>query len=303
MSNLNVSRAERLDMRVIAMYPDLTRSVAAKLIEQGKVTVNGLVVTKAGYKLKAGDEIIADYNYELMTAIPSIEIPVLYEDDDCVVVNKPAGILTHSKGEFNPEATVASWLAEHMVKQDQKPLWILEKDVESGSPNNPRAGIVHRLDRATSGVMICAKTPAALAHLQKQFSQRKTKKTYIAIVAGHLRPPHAIIDMPIERNPKKPKTFHVSSGGKEAITEYRVTQSSALYDQVELRPTTGRTHQLRVHLSHQGHPILGDTFYNAPVTDRLYLHAESLEITLPNSQHKVFTATLPASFKNKLRES
>lgn len=284
-------------MRVIAVYPDLTRSVAAKLIEQGKVTVNGKAVTKAGHKLKPGDEIVADYNYELMTAIPSIDIPVLYEDDDCVVIDKQAGILTHSKGEFNPEATVASWLAEHLVKQGQKPLWILEKDVESGSPHNPRAGVVHRLDRATSGVMICAKTPAALAHLQKQFSQRKTKKTYIAVISGHLKPAHAIIDMPIERNPRNPKTFHVSSGGKEAVTEYQVIRSGEKFDLVELKPVTGRTHQLRVHLSHQGHPIVGDTFYHGPAAERLYLHATSLEITLPNKQRKVFTAAVPPDFE------
>ena len=296
MSNLNISRAERLDMRVIAMYPDLTRSVASKLIEQSKVTVNGKVVTKAGHKLKPGDVIFADYNYELMTAIPSIQIPILYEDDDCVVVNKPNGILSHSKGDFNPEATVASWLAEHLIKAGKTPLWLLEKDVESGSPNNPRAGIVHRLDRATSGVMICAKTPASLAHLQKQFSQRKTKKVYVAIVSGHLKLPHAIIDMPIERNPKQPKTFHVSQGGKEAITEYEVDKSNDKYDLVTLKPVTGRTHQLRVHMHHLGHPIIGDTFYNAPVADRLYLHAQSLEITLLNKERKVFNSKLPKSF-------
>ncbi len=296
MANLNVSRAERLDMRVIAMYPDLTRTVAARLIEQGKVSVNGKIVTKAGHKLKAGDEIAADYNYELMTAIPSIDLPIIYEDDDCVVVNKPVGILSHSKGEFNPEATVASWLAEHLVKKGKTPAWILEQDVERGSPHNPRAGVVHRLDRATSGVMICAKTPAALAHLQKQFSQRKTKKTYSAIVSGHLKPDHAIIDMPIERNPKRPKTFHVSSGGKESITEYKVVGQNDRFDLVELKPVTGRTHQLRVHLHHQGHPIVGDTFYGGIEAPRLFLHAESLEITLPSKQRKMFEAPMPAEF-------
>jgi 23S rRNA pseudouridine1911/1915/1917 synthase len=303
MANLNISRAERLDMRVIAMYPDLTRSVAAKLIEKGKVTVNGKVVQKAGHKLKPGDEIFADYNYELMTSIPSIDIPVLYEDDDCVVVEKPIGVLSHSKGDFNPEGTVASWLAEHLVKLGQKPLWLLEKDVESGSPNNPRAGIVHRLDRATSGVMICAKTPAALAHLQKQFSQRKTRKTYTAVVSGHMKLPHAIIDMPIERNPKKPKTFHVSASGKQSITEYEVKASSDKYDLVELKPETGRTHQLRVHLHYQGHPIIGDTFYDGPKADRLYLHAHSLEITLPNKERKTFVAPVPSEFKKLIERS
>ncbi len=302
MANLNVSRAERLDMRVIAMYPDLTRSVAYKLIESEKVSVNGKLVTKAGTKLKPGDDIVVDYNHELMADIPSIDIPILYEDDDCVVIVKPIGILSHSKGPFNAEATVASWLAEHMVKAGKTPLWILEKDVESGSPNNPRAGIVHRLDRATSGVMICAKTPAALAHLQKQFSQRKTKKTYVAVVAGHLKLEHAIIDMPIERNPKNPKTFHVSASGKPSITEYKVTASNDKYDLVELKPITGRTHQLRVHLHHQGHPIIGDTFYDAPKAPRLYLHAHSLEITLPSSERKVFTSPVPPEFNQIMAE-
>lgn len=301
MANLNVSRAERLDMRLIAMYPDLTRSVSARLIEQGKVTVNGKLIDKPGHKLKPGDEIVAEYNYELMTAIPSIKLPVLYEDDDCVVVEKPVGILSHSKGEFNPEATVASWLAEHLVKKGQKPAWILEQDVEKGSPNNPRAGIVHRLDRGTSGVMICAKTPAALAWLQKQFSQRKTKKTYVAVVAGHLKHQHAIIDMPIGRNPKKPKTFTVMAGGKPAVTEYQVTRSSEQYDLVELKPITGRTHQLRVHLHEQGHPIVGDTFYDGKSADRLYLHALSLEITLPNKERKVFATKLPKEFNTIMK--
>lgn len=296
MSNLNISRAERLDMRVIAMYPDLTRSAASKLIEMGKVSVNDKVIEKAGYKLKPGDIILAEYNNELMEEIPSIDIPILYEDDDCVVIEKPLGILSHSKGVFNPEATVASWLAEHLIKAGETPLWVLEKDVESGSPNNPRAGIVHRLDRATSGVMICAKTPAALAWLQKQFSQRKTKKTYMAVVTGHLKLPHAIIDMPIERNPKRPKTFHVNQAGKPSVTEYQVVKSNDKYDLVELKPVTGRTHQLRVHLHYHRNPIVGDTFYDGEKADRLFLHAQSLEITLPNKERKVFTSPLPAEF-------
>lgn len=301
MANLNVSRAERLDMRLIAMYPDLTRSVSARLIEQGKVTVNGKVIEKAGYKMKPGDEVVAEYNYELMTAIPSIDIPILYEDNDCVVVIKPVGILSHSKGAFNPEATVASWLAEHLVKKGKTPNWILEQDVERGSPNNPRAGIVHRLDRATSGVMICAKTPAALVHLQKQFSQRKTKKTYMAIVSGHLSPEHAIIDMPIGRNSRKPKTFMVMNEGKSAETEYKVLESVSKYDLVELKPVTGRTHQLRVHMHQQGHPIVGDTFYEGKTADRLFLHALSLEVTVPSGQRKVFETELPPEFKALLQ--
>lgn len=300
MANLNISRAERLDMRLLAMYPDLTRTVAARLITQGKVTVNNQVVLKAGYKLRPGDNIVAEYNYELMTAIPSIELPILYEDDDCVVVNKPIGILSHSKGPFNPEATVASWLAEHLIKKGTTPQWILEQDVEKGSPHNPRAGIVHRLDRATSGVIICAKTPAALKHLQKQFSSRNTKKVYMAITDGHLSPDHAVIDMPIARNPRNPKTFHTAHNGKDAVTEYRVRESRSTCELVELRPVTGRTHQLRVHLKQVGHAIVGDPLYSSRPGPRLFLHAKSLEITVPSGERLVFSADVPAEFADYL---
>lgn len=296
MANLNISRAERLDMRLIAMYPDLTRGVSARLIEQGKVSVNGTTVLKPGYKLKQGDEVIADYNYQLMTAIPSIELPIIYEDENCVVVDKPAGILTHSKGEFNPEATVASWLAEYLVKKGKKPVWLLEKDVESGSPHNPRAGIVHRLDRATSGVIICAKTPAALKFLQKQFSERNTKKTYIAVVQGSLNPSEAIIDIPIARNPRSPKVFRADNNGKNALTKYKVIKDTGHMQMVELKPITGRTHQLRVHMSHLGHPIVGDTFYKGAEAPRLLLHALELEITVPSGVRKTFRSKLPDVF-------
>jgi 23S rRNA pseudouridine1911/1915/1917 synthase len=164
-----------------------------------------------------------------------------------------------------------------------------------------RAGIVHRLDRATSGVMICAKTETALKQLQKQFSERKTKKTYIAIIAGRLANPEAIIDMPIERNPKQPQTFRVGRQGKPAITQYKTLKVSDNYSLVELKPTTGRTHQLRVHLKHLGHPIVGDNLYGGMPADRLYLHALSLEITLPNRQRVTLKAPLPNAFSRVIK--
>lgn len=296
MANLEISRAERLDMRVVAMLPQLTRGNSGKLIEAGKVTVNGKVVQKAGYKLKLGDEITVDYDPELAKAIPSVDLPVLYEDNDCVVIEKPIGLLTHSKGSFNPEASVASWLGEHLAKDPKNKLIDLEKDVAIGSPNNPRAGIVHRLDRATSGVLICAKTPEALAWLQKQFSSRKVKKTYNAVIEGSMNPEEAVIDMPIERNPKAPQTFRVGGNGKHAVTHYKTLQSNDSYSLLELKPETGRTHQLRVHLLHQGHPIVGDTFYKGKKAERLYLHSRELEITLPNRERKVFTTNMPTAF-------
>lgn len=269
---------KRLDVHVSGQYPDKSRAFAAKLIEKGHVKVNGVVQTKPSYKPKETDKISVDYQLEQI--IPQIELPILYEDDDCIVINKPVGILTHSKGEFNPEATVATWLTSRVHDM-----------------TGDRAGIVHRLDRATSGVMICAKTPAALSWLQKQFSQRKTKKTYEAVVAGHLKEAAAVIDMPIERNPKKPQTFRVGSNGKSAVTAYTVLAGNDKYSLVELKPVTGRTHQLRVHLEQIGHPILGDTLYGAAKADRLFLHAKSLEITLPNRQRQVFEVPTPPEFR------
>jgi len=274
---------QRLDQRVIQQIPEISRSFAAKLIEDGKVTVNNKTVTKAGYKLKSTDKVVVDH-HELEQIIPEIELPVLYEDDDCVVINKPVGVLTHSKGAFNPEATVATWLSPRVENMDGE-----------------RAGIVHRLDRATSGVMICAKTPEALSWLQKQFSQRRTKKTYNALVEGVLKPEEAVIDMPIERNPKKPQTFRVGSNGKPSKTHYKVIKTGKKYSLIELKPETGRTHQLRVHLHQLKHPIVGDTLYDGAPADRLYLHALSLELTLPNRERKVFTTELPKEFEEKMQ--
>ncbi len=302
MSNLNISRAERLDMRVIAMHPDLTRSAASNMIADGKVTVNDEVQTKSGFKLRPGDNIVVDYNIDEMQAIPSIELKIIYEDDDCVVIEKPIGVLSHSKGAFNPEGTVASWLGEHLVRLGKESAFDLDAEVETGGRHNPRAGIVHRLDRATSGVMICAKTPDALAWMQKQFSQRKTKKTYMAITEGHLKPAEAIIDMPIERHPKQPQTFRVGINGKSALTGYKVLEAAHTCELVELSPTTGRTHQLRVHMKQVGHGIVGDPLYGDknPKAERLFLHAHKLELTLPSKERKVFTSPVPDSFKQYL---
>jgi 23S rRNA pseudouridine1911/1915/1917 synthase len=282
MANLEISRAQRLDQRVVQMIPELSRAFGTKLIEQGRVTVNGEPVTKAGYKLREGDEVVIDYSLNEREQIPEITLDILYEDDDCVVIVKPLGLLTHSKGEFNPEPTVETWLRSH-TKQPAEMLGL-------------RAGIVHRLDRATSGVMICAKTPEALKWLQKQFAQRRSKKTYYAVVSGEFKQPEAIIDMPVERNPKAPATFRVGHAGKSAVTQYKVLKSDGKFSLVELKPTTGRTHQLRVHLSHLGHPIVGDQMYGGEKAERMMLHAESLELTLPNRERATFTAPMPKEF-------
>lgn len=293
MSNLNVSRAERLDQRVVALMPLLSRSFATKLINDGKVTVNGSVITKGGTKLRPEDQVVINYE-EQEFVIPDIKLPVLYEDDDCVVIDKPIGLLSHSKGAFNPEASVATWLHNRI---DDKTLI----EANAHQPNR-RAGIVHRLDRATSGVMIAAKTTKALTWLQRQFSQRKAKKIYIAVVSGHLKQPEAVIDMPIERNPKAPATFRVGPNGKPAITYFKVLQQTTHFSLVELRPETGRTHQLRVHLAQLGHPIVGDTLYHGKPADRMFLHAASLEITIPSRERQTFSAPLPKVFKELIRD-
>ncbi len=286
MSNLEISRAQRLDQRVIELVPALSRGFAARLVEEGKVTVNGLAVTKAGYKLRPDDEIAVDYDATELEQIPDIDLPVLYEDESVVVINKPTGVLSHSKGAFNPEATVATWLRSRYL---------------ADGPTDNRAGIVHRLDRATSGVMICAKTPEALSWLQKQFATRNVKKTYAAVIQGHMTPTEAVIDMPIGRNPKAPATFRVDAQGKHALTAYQTVTSNNRYSLLELKPETGRTHQLRVHLAHHHHPIVGDTLYNGEAAERLYLHAERLEITIPKGhERKVFEAPLPPEFLAKV---
>ncbi len=279
MSNTELSRAERLDHYVAKKFPALSRSSSSKLITENRVFVNGVVENKPGYKLRESDSIDIDFNEQELIEIPLIELPVVYEDKDCVVINKPVGLLSHSKGAFNPEPTVASWLASRV----------------SGIQGD-RAGVVHRLDRATSGIMICAKNESASKWLQKQFSTRKVKKTYIALVEGTLHDSHAIIDMPIERNPKKPQTFRAGYNGKSATTEYTVIKENSSLTMLELKPTTGRTHQLRVHLKQIGHPIIGDTLYESRPAERMFLHAKRLEITLPDRQRKKFTTPLPTSF-------
>lgn len=276
---------KRLDILVGELFTRLSRGFIRKLIDDGTVTVGG-TPSKAGYKVREGDIIVIDYDEAELDVTPSIDLPIIYEDADCLVVNKPAGILTHAQGNLVTEATVATFLRDKL------------HDL-----SGIRGGIVHRLDRATSGVIMCAKNQEALSFMQKQFSQRKVKKTYIAIVRGHLKTKEAVIDMPIERNPKAPATFRVGPNGKAAQTHYKVVKETPEYSLIELKPTTGRTHQLRVHLAQQGHPIVGDPLYGSGAFgDRLFLHALSLEITLPNKKRETFSAPLPEAFNTLLAD-
>lgn len=274
--------SERLDVSLQNTHPELSRASIQKLIKQDNVSVNGEIVNKASVKVSETDKISVNLP---SNKIEQISLEIIYEDDDCIVINKPLGLLSHSKGTFNPEPTVETWL---------KPK---TKGFDEGSG---RSGIVHRLDRATSGVMICAKTPEALSWLQKQFSTRNVKKTYLALIEGLIENKEAMIDLPIERNPKQPQRFRVGHSGKSAQTHYKVIKEfehdKKAYSLVELKPITGRTHQLRVHLNYLKKPIIGDEFYGGVKASRLYLHAKELEITLLNKQRMVFNVDTPREF-------
>lgn len=273
---------QRADVLLAGMYPQYSRAALAQLFDKDLVSL-GDKILKAGDKVPATSILSADIS-SLQMPTEAIDLPILYEDKDCIVINKPAGVLTHALGKHGNEASVASFIRARVSG--------LEGD---------RAGIVHRLDRATSGVIISAKNQRALSLMQKQFEQRRIKKIYSAVVKGRPEPSEAVIDMPILRNPKAPSTFRTGANGKPARTHYKVLKVSDRYSLLELRPETGRTHQLRVHLAKVGHPIVGDPLYgDGKYGDRLFLHAKSLEITLPSGERKTFSAPTPKEFEKKL---
>ncbi len=276
---------ERADVFIANQYPQFTRSSLLALFNRNLVQING-ESAKAGQKLEAGDKVSIDESL-LKSKPPVIKLSTVYEDNNVVVLDKPPGVLTHSKGPLNLEATVASFIAP-MVK---------------GFEGTNRDGIVHRLDRDTSGLIVCAKNPSAQQYLQSLFSRRKVKKSYTAIVEGTPATPEAIIDAPIVRNPVKPQTFKVGSGGKTAMTEYKILnafeKNGKKYSLVELHPQTGRTHQLRVHMAYINHPIIGDRLYGHS-GDGLMLHASGLELNLPSGQREKFISPMPKRIKDFL---
>ncbi len=273
----------RLDHYLASQYPDISRAFLQKLCSNDQILVNGQP-EKSGFKLKDGDSLEILYDMAAIGQIESIDLPILYEDNDVIVINKPTGVISHARGRYWNEPSVASFIREKTRQTAE------------------RAGIVHRLDRATSGVMVCAKNDQAMAWLQKQFADRKVEKVYQAVVSGRPDPEIAVIDMPIERNPKAPSTFRVGVNGKSATTSYRVIQSGPRYALVELLPKTGRTHQLRVHLQKLGHPIVGDTLYGGEEAERLMLHARALTIVLLNGQSQTFESPLPPIFNDYMEK-
>lgn len=274
----------RLDIELTRRYPEHTRSTIQKYVKAGYVQVNGEVITKAKHDVNEYDDI--SVVPPIKTDFSDKELPIIYIDDNVIVVNKPAGVLTHSKGALNDEFTVADFFRRYTTN----------------GLDTSRPGIVHRLDRDTSGIIIGARNDETATLLKKQFADRTTKKRYTAVVDGIPKLPEAIIDLPIGRNPSSPSMFRVDPSGKDALTKYTVISSNETQSLVELLPKTGRTHQLRVHMAYIKAPISGDRVYgNVKTAPRLMLHAHSLELTIPVSNRKTFAAPVPEAFTHSFK--
>jgi len=279
-----VTGKKRLDVTLAEQHPELSRSTWQKHIKAGNVRVNGTAIESPKHEVTPTDSI--EISLPEANSFENSSLPIIYKDNNVMVINKPIGVLAHAKGELNDEFTVATFFARYTT---------------ADSDTN-RPGIVHRLDRDTSGVMIGALTPESALLLKKQFSQRTVKKIYVALVTGQPEHENATIDIPIARNPSAPSTFKPDAKGKPAITHYEMLATNGKHSLLLLKPVTGRTHQLRVHLKHLGTPIVGDRVYGVEKSDRLYLHAKSLEITIPTSDRRVFEAPVPSAFTEEFPE-
>lgn len=301
----------RVDKLLADTLPQYSRSALAKLFDKGLVVLDGRIVP-AGHKVREGAVIDADIS-PLEQEQQVVELPILYEDDDVMVIDKPTGIISHARGRYWYEPSVASFVRWKLTGGEKLKGTVIPNDIhipddlvtksypmpENITENSDRMGIVHRLDRATSGVMICAKNDNALTFLQKQFSNRTVIKKYSAVLDGIPKCDEAVIDAPIERNPKKPSTFRIGPNGKSSQTHYIVIRKGTNRALVEFTPKTGRTHQLRIHAAYIKCSIHGDDLYGKK-DGRLLLHAHSLEITLPGGERRTFTSEIPQEFYNAL---
>lgn len=291
----DLPQAERLDVFLVRKLPHLSRSRIQALIKNGLVNVEGKVITKAGYSLAADQTVIIELPdvqpYELVPE--AIPLDIIFENEQLLVVNKPAGMVVHPAVGHDQGTLVHAVLA-HLPNL-------------KGIGGVQRPGVVHRLDKDTSGLIIFAKDDASHHWLQLQFKERKVHKTYIALVDGHPPTPSGRIDAAIGRDPSKRKQMSVvpDSKGREAQTQYRTLEQFENHTLLEVHPETGRTHQIRVHLAFLGCPIAADTVYGfrkktLPLK-RHFLHAQDLEIALPGAKRiEKFHAPLAADLEKVL---
>jgi len=279
---------ERLD-RAVALLTGRTRADVGRLIDAGGVNLGGLVVTQHSKRLKEGDMLSVTFAQLPPTepravapaAAGEVRFEVVFEDPDVVVVNKPAGVVTHPGAGSREGTLVAGLLARY-------PEIALLPEKGCGSPDRP--GIVHRLDKDTSGLLVVARSVRAYQSLTLQLASRTAKRTYLALVIGNVRAAEGLVDAPIGRSPNDPTKMAVSLGGREARTTYRVLRHFSTpieATELELSLETGRTHQIRVHLSAIGHPVLGDSRYGgrrgSSGVKRLMLHAARLGFLAPGN--------------------
>lgn len=289
------SKNQRLDAFLASSLDGLTRSQAARLIESGEVAVNGETAGKS-YKLAGGEDIaVTQPEPEPVEAVPQdIPLDVVYEDADVIVVNKPSGMVVHP-APGHPDGTLVNALLYHCA------------GTLSGVGGALRPGIVHRIDRDTSGLIIAAKNDAAHQYLSAQLADHTLARTYECIVVGALREDRGTVDAPIARHPTDRKRMAVVAGGREAVTHWEVIARYPGYTHVRCRLETGRTHQIRVHMAYIGHPILGDTVYGAkkevPGLTGQCLHAVGLRFLHPRTHEVVeLSCPLPEEFTRMLQK-
>ena len=291
------SAGMRLD-RLVATLPEVgTRSRAKQLVDQGLVRVDG-EVRKTAHQVRAGTKVEVDVPSPEPSRVEPEDLPlrILYEDEHLLAIDKPPGLVVHPAPGAR-RGTLVNALVHHL-------------GTLAGVGDPERPGIVHRLDRDTSGVLLVARTAAALEGLARQFRARAVDKRYLAIVRGSLKPATGTIDRPIGRHPRERQRMSIrSQRGRAAVTHWTVLERFRDATLVRLRPETGRTHQLRVHLAALGHPILGDRVYGArraassrdPASPRQALHAEEIGFAHPTSGERVVVrAALPADFETIL---
>ena len=289
---------QRLDIYVSEAYA-VTRSAAQKLIENGFVTVNGTVKAK-NYRLTENDTVEVDFPEPVPSeALPeNIPLDILYEDSDLIVVNKPKGMVVHPAA-GNYTGTLVNALLYHC------------KGGLSGINGVIRPGIVHRIDKDTSGLLVVAKNDEAHGSLAMQIKEHKADRIYRAIVIGNPKEDEGKIDKPIGRHPTERKKMAIVQGGREAVTHYKVLERYKGFAYCEMRLETGRTHQIRVHMASIGHPLLGDTVYGGGSTQfekkhpkisaGQMLHAKSLGFTHPKTgEYMRFEGELPQIFEDAL---